>query len=189
MRCEPRTGITAAFIFLIGVAPDRPVEAETVVGIEVIRSDGERRQLAPERKQRITTDAKSIAVIRYADDSVVFVTPNSVVRVGSIFVEFGEIFAKVQGLFRVDTQFVTAGVEGTEYSVRVQARNDVTVAVLEGSIRCQSKKIRWPEFVLGAREIAIFEGQDFPRTGRASEAEIASLKRRLADLERIASSP
>jgi ferric-dicitrate binding protein FerR (iron transport regulator) len=191
MRCEARIGIASAFllIFLIGVALDRPAQAETVVSIEVIRSDGERRQLAPEREQRITTNARSIAVIRYASDSIVFVTPNSVVRAGSIFVEFGEILVKAKGLFRVDTRFVIAGSEGTEYSVRVKARDDVSVAVVEGKVSCQSKKLRWPEFVLDAGEIAYFEGQDFPRADRVSDAEIATLKRKLTELERLASPP
>lgn len=188
-RCKTRIGIAGAFIFLIVAALARPVHAESVVSIEVIRADGERRELAPGPEQRVATDARSVAVIRYYDGSVVYVAPGSVVRVGSIFVEFGEIFARARGLFRVDTQFVTAAVEGTEYSVRVRPRNDVTVVVLQGGVRCISKKIQWPEFVLSAGEIAFFEAQEFPRADRASDSEIASLKRRLAQLERIASPP
>jgi hypothetical protein len=165
--------------------------AEAVQSIEVIRLNrpAERRQLPPKRGERISTDAGAIAVIRYSNGSVVFVTPGSVVRVGSVFVEVGEVFAKVKGLFQVETQFVIAGAEGTEYAVRVNRRDDVTVAVMEGSVRCRSRKFRWPEFFLRPGERAYFEAQDFPAADRASDAEFNSLKRRLAELERIASSP
>ncbi|MBC7944591.1 MAG: hypothetical protein H7X91_04870 [Burkholderiales bacterium] len=40
---------------------------------------------------------------------------------------------------RVDTEFVTAGAEGTEYAVQVRPQDEVSVVVLEGKVSCLSR--------------------------------------------------
>lgn len=158
--------------------------------IEIVRQGkpiGVRQHLALEAGDRIRTDSESTAIISYASGTVVYVRPNSVVRIGSIFVEIGEIFVRARGFFQVDTEFVTAGVEGTEYVVRVGPQQRVGVVVLSGRVACTSKAKRWPKFTLDPYEKAKFERDGPPERSRADEAEIDEIRRWVAEIERVAS--
>jgi hypothetical protein len=160
--------------------------------IEIVRQGSPitvRRHLSLEQGDRVSTDSESTAIIRYANGTVVYVRPNSVVRIGSIFVEFGEIFVRAKGFFRVDTEFVTAGVEGTEYVVRVGPQQQTGVIVLEGRVGCESKLKRWPKFSLGPLEKARFEREGPPDRSRAEEAEIQEIRRWVNEIDRILAPP
>ncbi|MGH8717665.1 MAG: FecR family protein [Burkholderiales bacterium] len=192
--------VLACFALLCGCDPgalDRVVKREDpaeakVQSVEIVRTTRptDRHYLLFGRELRIATDSESIAVVRYTNGSVVYVGPNSIFRLGSIFVEIGEAFVKaaatVKEALAVDTANVKAVVSGTEIAVRVRAREDVTVTVLEDRVRCISRRLRWPEFVLQPRETANFVGDKFPVVDRASDSEIAMLKLRLAQLRLIA---
>jgi hypothetical protein len=160
--------------------------------IEIVRQGSPitaRRHLSLEQGDRVSTDSESTAIIRYANGTVVYVRPNSVVRIGSIFVEIGEIFVRAKGFFRVDTEFVTAGVEGTEYVVRVGPQQQTGVIVLEGRVGCESKLQRWPKFSLGPLEKARFEREGPPDRSRAGEAEIQEIRRWVNEIDRILPPP
>lgn len=154
--------------------------------IEILRQGtpiSVRQHLPLEPGDRIRTDSESTAIISYASGTVVYVRPNSVVRIGSIFVEIGEIFIRAKGFFQVDTEFVTAGVEGTEYVVRVGPQQRVGVIVLSGRVACTSKANRWPTFTLGPYEKAKFERDGPPERSRADEGEIDEIRRWVAEVE------
>ncbi|MGH8728735.1 MAG: FecR domain-containing protein [Burkholderiales bacterium] len=186
--------VTVFFFGCESVVPGRVFEREAegeIASVEIIRiktpTDREFVFFAP--GGRISTDSESIAVIRYADGSAAYAAPNSVLRIGSIFVEFGEVSAKVaakvKGLFGIDTEFVKAVASGTEFVMRVKG-DDLTVTVLQDRVRCISKRLRWSEFVLETQDRANFQGQEFPLISRASDDEVARLRRRLAQMEKIA---
>lgn len=156
--------------------------------IEIVRQGSPitvRRHLSLEPGDRIRTDSESTAIIRYANGTVVYVRPGSVVRIGSIFVEIGEIFVRAKGFFQVDTEFVTAGVEGTEFVVRVGPQQAAGVVVLEGRVGCTSKLQRWPMVSLGPHEKARFEREGLPDRSRAEEAEIEEIRRWVNEIDRI----
>jgi ferric-dicitrate binding protein FerR (iron transport regulator) len=130
------------------------------------------------------------------------------VRQGSLFVEIGEIFVRAKGFFEVKTEFVTAGTRGTEYLTRVSPREGATVVVLEGSVRCESQKLSWPEFVLESGQKATFESEsagvvpapgspaerppqriELPFTEAASANELAFIRRWVSQVDRIAQPP
>ncbi|MGH8728736.1 MAG: hypothetical protein ACREV9_11405 [Burkholderiales bacterium] len=180
-----------AQVMLDGVVKrDRLVSASE--GVEISRQGrpiaaGD--DLALEPGDRIRTDSESTAIIRYASGTVVYVRPNSIVRIGSIFVEIGEIFVRVRGFFEVDTEFVKAGTEGTEYVVRVRPGNNVDVVVLESKVACVSKTQRWPRFLLAPGEKANFDKESPPSSTRATPAELKEIRRWVAEIERAASPP
>jgi hypothetical protein len=174
-------------VMLDGVVKrDRLASASEIQSVEIVRqgrpitaSDN----LALEPGDRIRTDSESTAIIRYASGTVVYVRPNSVVRIGSIFVEIGEIFVRVRGFFEVDTEFVTAAAEGTEYVVRVKPGNDVDVVVLEDKVACLSKTKRWPRLVLTAGEKARFDKESPPVHASATQSELDEIRRWVAEIE------
>jgi hypothetical protein len=84
-----------------------------------------------------------VAVIQFPDGGSAVVDERSRVRVGSLEVLFGRVFAAVRGLFSVESETVVAGVEGTEFLFVVGPDRGVHVVVLEGVVVCTSKAGRW----------------------------------------------
>ncbi|MGH8536207.1 MAG: FecR domain-containing protein [Gammaproteobacteria bacterium] len=170
------------------IKPGPPPSAIEVESIEVIPLERphERRQLALRRGDPLSVDAQTFAIVRYTNGSVVYVRPGSRVRLGSISVDLGAIFAKVRGAFlrgafQVDTEFVIAGAQGTEYEVKVDARNSVSVTVLEGQVLCTSKTGRWRSFVMSAGQKVNILGS--AARDAASDDDIREIRRWVARLE------
>jgi hypothetical protein len=96
--------------------------------------------MAIELGDDIETDASNHALIEFDNGDAVYMSPATRVRIGSIFVYFGEIFAKIvsgQGTFRADSDVVSAGVERTEFLMRVDRQTrQTTVTVRSGVVRC-----------------------------------------------------
>ena len=94
------------------------VDSGTIAGVDVIRK-GVRSQpkhnMSLEPGDEVQTSAQSTVVLSFADGARVYVQPNTHVRLGSIFVFIGEVLVKVKGYFAVQTEYATAGSEGTEY--------------------------------------------------------------------------
>ena len=92
---------------------------------------------------RIGTDSRVAVAIRFPGGSRLYVKPDSLIEIGSVFAFFGELFVRVKGAFQVDTEFVTAGAEGTEWVMTVLRDGDTRCTVLEGRVRMVSKKNYW----------------------------------------------
>jgi hypothetical protein len=192
-----------AFVFFISFLASAPAPAANqIVSAELIRASGEVSRLDPAARS-IATDAQSFALIRYDDGTTIYLRPNTVVRPGSLFVEIGEIFVKAKGFFEVKTAFVTAGTQGTEYLTRVSPREGATVVVLDGSVKCESQKLSWPDFVLERGQKAFFEREgsvlpgptrpgsrppriEMPFAERASEKELVGIRKWVSDVDRAA---
>jgi hypothetical protein len=87
----------------------------------------------------IETPSGASAVLRYPEGHEVLLTPGTRVKLGSIFVFFGEIIVRARGFFRVETTVLTAGVEGTDFLVRAtDSGRAVDVIVAEGAVVCKS---------------------------------------------------
>ncbi|MGH8595941.1 MAG: FecR domain-containing protein [Gammaproteobacteria bacterium] len=165
------------------IKPDLPPSATQVESIEVIPLERphERRRVALRRRGPLNLDAQTFAIVRYTNGSVVYVRPESRIRPGSIWVDFGTIFADVRGAFQVDTEFVIAGAQGTEYEVKVDARNRVSVTVLEGRVLCTSKTGRWHSFVMSAGQKVNILGS--AARDAASDDDIREIRSWVARLE------
>lgn len=95
---------------------------------------------------QISTSSNAVVVSIYGDE--VFIRPGTQIEIGSIFVAFGEVFARIfspQGrdLFRVESTLVSAGPEGTEYLVRVARDGATQVLVKQGAVRCTPRRGGW----------------------------------------------
>ncbi len=91
----------------------------------------------------IQTGADTSALLRFADGNEVILGPNTRVRIGSLEVLFGRVFAKVRGLFATASDTVVADVEGTEYFFERSAGQQTRVVVFDGVVRCRSPQQRW----------------------------------------------
>ena len=96
------------------------------------------------------------------------------VRIGSLEVLFGRVFANVRGLFSVSSANVVAGVEGTSFMVDVGLQGQMRVVVLEGVVVCRSRSDTWAPMRVRAGEL--FSGPvsrfGVPGVGRANPSEI-----------------
>jgi hypothetical protein len=101
----------------------------------------------------IRTFASSYAQCRFVDGDRVWLDYDTRVRMGSIFTFFGRVFAAVSGVFQVDSEFVAASSEGTEYTVTIgRGRPEFSVAVRSGAVLCRPRQGRW-------RPVRLLEGQ------------------------------
>jgi len=117
------------------------------------------------------------AVIKFPDETWVIVAPNSLVRIGSLGLTRGTIFAKARRLFQVETQFVRVTVEGTEYQVTVAENNQAAVDVAEGQTRLTSPTNSWEAVVVLGSEGAIVKAQEVPRKRPLSAEEVERIRR------------
>ena len=118
------------------------------------------------------TGPDAAAVISYPSGARAYIYPNTRVRIGSIIDDIGKVFVKVKGAFKVQTNFVTAGSEGTQYWVDVQALDQVKVVVVEGVVRLSSNAAIWPARALSGNEQAQLSGANGPVQGPANAADI-----------------
>lgn len=118
------------------------------------------------------TGPDAAAVISYPSGARAYIYPNTRVRIGSIIDDIGKVFVKVKGAFKVQTNFVTAGSEGTQYWVDVQALDQVKVVVVEGVVRLSSNAAIWPARALRGNEQAQLSGANGPVQGPANAADI-----------------
>jgi hypothetical protein len=123
----------------------------------------------------IRTHASSYAQCRFVDGDKVWLDYDTRVRMGSIFMFFGRVFASVSGVFRVDSEFVAASSEGTEYTVTIgRGRGDFSIAVAEGTVLCQPRQGSWRPLRLTAGQRLVGRGMAMPRTDRLDSREYES---------------
>jgi hypothetical protein len=124
----------------------------------------------------IETDGANFALIEFLNGDGVYMKPLTRVRVGSIFVFFGEIFNRVvsgRG-FKADSEALEAGVEETEFLMHVdRGSQEATVTVRRGIVRCTPRRASWVVQLrsnerLSAQRIA-------PRQPRATQMKAAEV--------------
>jgi hypothetical protein len=91
----------------------------------------------------IETGPDAVAVVRLPEGNEIILDSKTRVRLGSFFVEFGRILARVKGFFEAESENVTAGVEGTEFVFDVMHDRSVAVTVLAGTVACRPKNRSW----------------------------------------------
>jgi hypothetical protein len=98
----------------------------------------------------------SNAGIDFSPGDVVWLDKITRVRVGSLWLIFGQIFASVSSPFSVETEDVTASSEGTKFGVRRdKQKGDYAVVVETGKVRVTGKKSLRFEFVVQAKNVLI----------------------------------
>ncbi|MEO7850816.1 MAG: hypothetical protein ABIR94_01005, partial [Rubrivivax sp.] len=118
--------------------------------------------------------AASIVFDGSSGGGTVTIDESSRVRVGSLEVFFGRIFANVRGLFETTSENVVAGVEGTAYLFEVARDRSVHVAVAEGVVACSTKDGSWAAIRLPAGQSlrSAYPNRAVPRVGPADAREL-----------------
>jgi hypothetical protein len=134
----------------------------------------------------VETNTDSVAVIRYPNGDEVLIDQRTRVRLGSLDVLFGRIFARVKGVFSVESESVIAGVEGTAFSFSVKPEREVSVTVLNGAVVCRSRTGTWgPLRLLESQTLLSVSGSAAgPSIGPASAVEIEQLKEWVTRVDR-----
>jgi len=126
------------------------------------------------------------AVIDYDDGSVVVLNRATRVRLGSVTLFFGELFARIKSIAthgggQVVTDELSASVEGTEYGVRRElpaggaAPGNVRVMVRQGHVLCApSPRARWSPVRLAENQSIEVAGYRAPPGVRAVDASALS---------------
>ena len=130
------------------VDADRP-------GVRVWRGGREivvRRLMLLQRGDEIETANDVAAVLRFSDAGEAIVLNGTRVRIGSLEVVFGRVFAQLRNRFTVSSQTVVAGVEGTRFLFEVGRDRAVHVAVADGVVVCRSPQGAWAPVRLRTNE-------------------------------------
>ena len=141
----------------------------------------------------VDTLAGTVAVIRFPDGHEAVLLPGTRVQLGSLIADFGEFFVRVfkqtQGQFKVKTKYVTAGVEGTSFWVRVGHDNSLAVGVLDGSIRLSSATNSWQPVPVLADEVATVQRDQPPTKTQQTRDQVDSIVRLMRNGLRLAPRP
>jgi hypothetical protein len=120
----------------------------------------------------LRTRASSYALCRFRDGDSVWLDYDTHVGVGSIFTFFGRVFASVSGVFQVDSEFVAASSEGTEFTVTIaRTQPQFSVAVRRGAVLCRPRRGRWRPVRLQTGERLIGLAAATPRVDRLDARE------------------
>lgn len=135
------------------------------VGLRVWRDGQELRATRGMLLQRgdvVQTGPLSAAVIRFsgggtdtsagAATGTTTLAENTRVRVGSLEVFFGRVFANLRGIFETSSENIVAGVEGTRFLFEVRPDRSVGIAVAEGVVACRPRQAGWAPVRLHALE-------------------------------------
>ena len=171
-----------------GVSEYRIATASEWRQIRIIRA-GVRLDVTPnmilETGDAIRIGPDVAAAIRFPNGSQLYVRSNSHIRIGSIFAFFGELFVRAKGAFQVDTEFVTAGVEGTEWVMRVSPNGDTRCIVMEGRVRMASNEQRWRPMSVEANNQMTTYGAEYQQVASTPPEEIRQIKRWVGQMDRI----
>ena len=183
-----------ASITLNAVQDGRLVQGGTITGVELMRQgvrSPAQDNMDLQSGDEIWTGPQTIAVLSFMDGARVFVQPATHLRIGSIFAYFGEVLVKVKGFFQVETRYVTAGSEGTQYLVRVDPGDQLRVTVVEDSVGLVSRSQRWNKVILGPGQSARIDGEAPPRVDakQLRSEEIEDIRRRINDLDTLVPQP
>jgi hypothetical protein len=124
-------------------------------GVRVWRGGREipvRRLMAMLPGDEMETGANAATVLRVRDVGDVLVLERTRVRMGSLEVFFGRVFALLRNQFTVSSETVVAGVEGTRFLFEVGRDRTVHVAVADGAVVCRSPQDAWAPVRLRANE-------------------------------------
>jgi beta-lactam-binding protein with PASTA domain len=97
---------------------------------------------------QIVTGPRAQAVLALEDEKVrVVMLEDTSVRVSSIFVDIGEVIVRILGrledAFEVESEYATAGAEGTEFLVGVRRDGGYRCVSLEGGVNVRSPRGTW----------------------------------------------
>lgn len=173
-----------------GAGKAAPVELKRAVSVvRQGREIGVEVPMALEPGDEVEVRTGAMALLGFPGGHEVTLLPGTRVRVGSIFHYFGELIVKAKGYFRVETEYWTAGVKGTEFEVQLSPDKRGKVSVVEGTISLTSRTAPWPETEVRANEVAILQGAAPPTKTLMTRSQIDTIKTQLRRSMRLRPPP
>lgn len=117
---------------------------------------------------RVSTGSETMVVLRFENETMVILQPNSTVVIGSLRDLVGEILVWAHARFQAHTEYVTAAVEGTKFSLTSRA-GSALLAVAKGRVRLESNQGGWEAIRVGEGQSASVHGSGPPETRVLSE--------------------
>ncbi|HRP97480.1 MAG TPA: FecR family protein [Rhodocyclaceae bacterium] len=133
----------------------------------------------------VVTGPDAFAAIRFASGSMAYLRPDSHARLGSLSELIGEAFARIRGAFAIQTTFVKAGAEGTEYAVRALPSGETVITVFEGAVQVSSPTAAWPALRLGAGQMTAMSPSTRPFAMTATPDELAQTRHWVEQMDRL----
>lgn len=124
----------------------------------------------------VSTGPDTAAVIRFPEGDEATLLPRTQARLGSLIADAGEFFVRVfrrpqADSFKVKTRYVTAGVAGTEFWVRVgEQSSSIQLGVLDGMVNLSSNSGGWNAIELRRGDVASADGASAPARTRDAAA-------------------
>jgi hypothetical protein len=84
-----------------------------------------------------------VAVVLQVEAGELVVDEQSSVRLGSLEVFFGRVFASLRGLFIVRSETLEAANDGTRYVFEVSGARATRLTVVDGAVNCRSRTGSW----------------------------------------------
>ncbi len=149
-------------------------------GVRIIRGGQE---LKPEvgmfllEGDRVVTDGARRVLIGPDREETISVGVNSdlTLHKESATLSLGSVLLSIRRIFRVETQYVRAGVEGTEFALSVGS-GDLMALIVEGRVKFESRDRKWAPKVYKTGERCIVRGDGEPK--RLTQAAIRAFHRR-----------
>lgn len=145
-----------------------------------------------EAGDEIVTGPNAQALLLLENGKVeVIVFENTTVRYSSIFVALGEVYVrvkqKVQEWTGVESEYISATPETTEFFVRIGPNDEYSCEVLEGRVVARSNRGQWRQVTINTREqmSASPPTATAPQTVRLSDREYNALVKRVNAIERV----
>jgi len=191
------TACTAPFAKLDGVLVDtRPALPSEFGRVQIIR-EGKSRNGSPkmsvEKGDVLVTAVDGVALLTLRDGYEVIFEPgtDATIENPSIFLRIGKLIVKklkeVKEKLTVNSQFVSAGVEGTEFVYEVTREQTVRIAVLEGRVTVHSRAGGWDSVSYVAGETGTIRAGSPPgRMQRLDPAAARAIRQRIQAIESAA---
>ena len=164
------------------VKGNRLASGAELQGVRVTRADAgiaTATGMGLQKGDRIVTDSSTEAVILFGDAYQVILAPDTDITIlnPTIFQKIGRAVVKklkeIREKFRVETEYVNAGVEHTEFAISVDRASVVSVVVLEGEVTIESRAQTWAPQTIGPRQAAVVRSGQLPsRTDRLLQNDI-----------------
>lgn len=124
----------------------------------------------------ITTGGGVAAVLQLGGVGEAVVDERTSVRLGSLEVIFGKVFANLRGIFTVRSETVEAVNDGTRYLFEVAPSRATRVVVVDGAVTCRPRRGSWSAVRVSAQRALIvdYPGTSTPRITAVDPRDIAS---------------
>jgi hypothetical protein len=116
-----------------------------------------------------------LATITFPGGHEATLMPDTRLRLGSILELVGRVFVTARGYFKVETEYVAAGVKGTEFWVRVTPDQVASAGVISGSITVASRVGRWDPVEVMRDEIVTMRRDQPPTKELKQRAELDAI--------------